>query len=214
MAKNYIKLDGTTANKFQIEAAANGVQLKNTAGELEVLDGSGAASAVAVSSAKLVGTGATTTLKGSDLATVAYDFTLPVDPGVSGQVLSTDGLGNTSWINSASGATVIVDSTSFTFSALSTIPMFTLPSGAEVTNIRLIVDEAFDGTASVSVGTSAAPSSYMGSGDSNLSTALTAWGVEPILPPVGADTALEISYAAGGATAGAARVLVTYTIAA
>lgn len=46
------------------------------------------------------------TLKSSNSTSAAYTITLPVDDGTSGQVLSTDGAGVTSWVTASSGITV------------------------------------------------------------------------------------------------------------
>lgn len=44
-----------------------------------------------------------TTIQSSPSASAAWTLTLPVDDGLVGQVLTTDGLGNTSWTNAANG---------------------------------------------------------------------------------------------------------------
>src|SRR5208337_5459532 len=47
-----------------------------------------------------------TTLESSNSATAAWTLTLPVNAGISGYVLQTDGSGVTSWVAQASGLTI------------------------------------------------------------------------------------------------------------
>lgn len=211
--KNYDKLDGTTVNKFQLEAAANGAQLKNTSGAVGVDVRNGADSAfgnVAVAEVKLTGSTYVTSLKSSASQSASYTITMPTTAGSPNQILSTDGSGVTSWVNAASGATDVTDTTSFAFGSGSTVTMFTLPANSVIECITVVVDTAFDTAASASIGVSGNASKYMGAGDMNLQVA-AGWSVYPNILPVGTTEALEIAYSAAGATAGAARVIVNYS---
>lgn len=225
--KNFNKLDGTTTSKFQIEAAAGGVNLKNTSGNLVVRNGADSSDAT-ITSSEFLASGNVALVLNSDSTgsgadwkisvarpttgqTADWVFTLPPNAGSPQQVLQTDGSGVTTWVDAASGATDITDTTSFAFGSASTISMFTLPANAIVLSVGVIIDTAFDGTASMSIGISGNASKYVGSGDVALGIA-AGWWIYPNLPADGSSEALEISYSAGGATAGAARVVVNYSI--
>ena len=228
--KNFIKVDGTQTNAFQLEAAANGVVLVNSSGALEVKNYLGVDTTVTGS--QFLASGNTGLVINSDAAgsgadwkislarpasgmTADWTMTLPVSAGTPGFVLQTDGSGNTSWVASTAGATDITVSTALAFGSTGTVSMFTLPANAVISQISCIVDTAFDGTGptpSMSVGITGNLSKYMGSGDVNLMEA-AGWQVWPNIPPDASTEALEITFTAGGgATTGAARVLVYYSI--
>lgn len=224
---NYDKLDGTVQSKFQLAAAAGGVVLKDTAGNLVIRTTGDAAYANATALA-FKATGDAGLVLNSDAAgsgsdwsltiarpatgmTAAWTLTLPPNAGSPNQVLQTDGSGNTTWVDAASGATDVTDTTSFAFGDGATISMFTLPANAIILSMVVIVDTAFDGTPSASIGIAGNTSKYMGAGDMNLGIA-AGWWVEPNLPADASSEALQISYSAGGATTGAARVIVNYSI--
>lgn len=136
-------------------------------------------------------------------------LTLPVGPGSTGQVLSTDGTGVTSWISVATEASWTAETTSFTFGSGSTVSMFTLPSNAVIDNVKLIVDTVFDGTPTATVGLTGDTARYMGAG-MNWLDELAVFETTPGILANSSTEALEIAFSPGGATAGAARVVVTY----
>lgn len=147
--------------------------------------------------------------------TAAYNFIFPATVGSPGQVLTTDGVtGATSWTTAASTASNLnSDTTDLAFGSSSTVAMFTLPANAIIAWIDTIPDTPFDGTANFTVGTSGSPSKYVGTGDTNLQLATTAvQQVHPGLAADGSSEALIITYSAGGATVGAARVIVYYSV--
>lgn len=226
---NFDRLNGTTASKFQLEAAAAGVQLKNLSGNLNVRNAADLADAT-VTAAEFLASGDTGLVINSNSAgsgadwkisvarptsgmTADWTLTLPTSAGSPNQVLQTNGSGATTWVDAASGATDITDTTSFAFGSASTISMFTLPANAIILSMAVIVDTAFDGTPTASIGIAGNASKYMGAGDMNLGIA-AGWNVWPNLPSVGTTEALEIAYSAGSSTVGAARVIVNYSIAA
>lgn len=139
-------------------------------------------------------------------------LTLPADDGTAGQVLGTDGSGVLSWVSAASTETSIkTDVTSINFGSSGTISAFTLPANAVVERCSVIVDTAFDGTPSISVGVSSAASKYFGSG----SVLLAAAGrYDEVYEGTvsGTSEAVEIYFSAGSASVGAARVIVSYSI--
>jgi hypothetical protein len=143
--------------------------------------------------------------------TASYTLTLPVDDGTPNQVLSTDGAGVLSWASSASTASSAkVDSTSLAFGSTSPVTMFTTGASDIINEVRIIVDTAFNGTPTVSVGISGTTSKYMASTQNDLTaTATTTFAVHPGLTAQGAE-AIIATYAAGGASAGAARIEVEY----
>ena len=223
----FIKSDGTQTSKFQLAAAAGGVVLKNNSGNLSARNAADNADAT-VTGSQFLASGNSGLVINSDSAGSGADwkFTLsrptsgmtadtawvvPIDDGTNGFVLSTDGAGNLSWIASASGATDITDVTSLAFGDGASVSCFTLPANAIIMTITCVVDTAFDGTPSASVGIGANNSKYMGSGDLLLTQA-AGWSVDPNIAPVGSTEAISIYYSAGSATVGSARFLITYSI--
>jgi hypothetical protein len=219
------KLIGTQAGQFIL--GLTGVRLKNLTGNLVVRNNADTADAD-VTANEFKASGNTGLVINSDSAgtgadwkisvarpatgmTADWTLTLPATAGSPTQVLQTDGAGNTVWVDSASGATDITDTTSFAFGSGATVAMFTLPANAVILTTSVIVDTAFDGTPTLSVGISGNASKYVGSGDSLLSLA-DRFDVLNQNAAVGTSEALQISYSAGGSTVGAGRVLVSYSI--
>jgi hypothetical protein len=219
------KLIGTQAGQFIL--GLTGVRLKNSSGNLVVRNNADSADAD-VTANEFKASGNTGLVINSDSAgtgadwkislarpttgmTADWTLTLPATAGSPTQVLQTDGSGNTVWVDSASGATDITDTTSFAFGSGSTVSMFTLPANAVILTTSVIVDTAFDGTPTLSVGIAGNASKYVGSGDSLLSLT-DRFDVLNQNPAVGTTEALQIAYSAGGATVGAGRVLVSYSI--
>lgn len=225
---NFLKLDGTQAGKFQLNATGTGVVLKNNAGNLEARNAADNADAT-ITGSEFLASGDIGLVINSDAAGAAGDWsisvarpntgmtanwtlTLPTTAGSPNQVLQTDGSGNTTWVDTASGATDITDTTNLAFGSSATTTMFTLPANAVILSVICVVDTAFDGTPSASVGIVGNTSKYMGSGDLNLNTA-AGWAVNPNIAPDASSESLIITYSAGGATTGAARFLVNYSVA-
>jgi hypothetical protein len=208
----WFKITGTQVGKFIL--GLTGVTLKNNSGNLQVRNNADNAFASAeAQSVKVTDntSGFGVTLQSSPSAAASYSLTLPVDDGSPSQVLATDGSGVLSWVSAASTADHWkVDTTSFEFGSGATISMFTLPANAVVDRVSVIVDAAFDGTPSMSVGVVGGSASlYVASSDVLLSVA-DRYDIPYQGTATGPTQALEINYSAGGATVGAARVLVTY----
>jgi hypothetical protein len=208
------KLIGTQTGRWVL--GLTGVSIKNNAGVLDVRNN--ADSAYADVKAQSVTVFNNTAGFGNKIQTGAtqaadYTYTLPLDDGTAGQVLETDGTGVLSWVSAGSTAQCwTVDSTDFAFGSSSPITMFTLPANAVIDKVSIIVDTAFDGTPTLSVGVNGGSASkYAGSGDSLLTVA-DRYDIPNQIAPVGVTEDLEITYAAGGATVGAGRVLVTYAV--
>ena len=209
---NFLKLDGTQSTKFQVGAAAGGVQLKNDSGNLDIRNGTDSAWATAnVGEILLHGTTYNVGLLPSSSATATYNLTMPVSAGSAGQVLQTDGTGVLSWVNSVSGATDVTLSVPLAFGSAGTVSIGTLPANAVILTVQFVVDTAWDSTPSMSVGIVGNLSKYMGSGDVNLNVA-AGWEVSPNLPADTSSEALEITYAAASSTVGSGRLLVSYCV--
>lgn len=208
------KLIGTQTGKFIL--GLTGVSLKNNAGALDVKNN--ADSAYAPVKAENVTVFNNTAGFGNTIQTGAtqaadYVYTLPLDDGSASQVLSTDGAGVLSWVSAGSTAALwSCDTTSIAFGSAATVTMFTLPANAVIDRVSVIVDTIFDGTPTLSVGVNGGSASkYVGSGD-NLLTVADRYDVPNQQDAVGSTEDLEIYYAAGGATVGSGRVLVTYCV--
>lgn len=215
---------GTTLAFFRI--GITGPRLKNDSGDLAVRNSADSADAeitasrVNVSGNDLIinsdaaGSGADwayTIARPASGMTAAVALTLPIDNGSPSQVLATDGDGNLSWESAGSTASSIkLKSTAIAFGASSPVTMFTTGAGDIIETIDVVIDTPFDGTPTLSVGISGTASKYFAATQLDLSaTAATTFTVHPGLGAQGAE-ALIATYSAGGATAGAARVIVHY----
>lgn len=234
-------LFGTVKSYFRI--GLTGPRLKNNGGALNVRNaGDSADAAITAGAATLSGaltatvanlTGETVTINsdaagaGADWAyaltrptsgmTAAVTLTLPVDDGTNGQVLQTNGTGTLSWASAGSTADLDhYETTSLAFGSGATVSMFTLPAGAVISHIEIVIDTAFDGTGptpSMSVGINGGSASkYVAATEVDLTmAAATVFDISPGLPAPGGTEALEIAFTAGGgASAGAARAIVHY----
>lgn len=225
MAGLFSDLWGTTKGFFKVGGTA-GVRLKNNAGDLlvrntgDTADAAVTASKVNVSgdavdiNSDAAGSGADwkyTVQRPASGMTAAVTLTLPVDDGTPGQVLGTDGVGVLKWVSAADTALALkLDSTPLAFGSVSPVAMFSTGAGDIIEYLVVIVDTAFDGTPTASVGISGATSKYLSTTDIDLKAAAgTVFVVHPGLVAQGAE-ALIITYAAGASTVGAARVIVHY----
>lgn len=105
-----------------------------------------------------------------------------------------------------------VDTTSLAFGSSSPITMFTLPANAVVTKVEIIVDTAFNGTApSVSIGVSGTTSKYFPATAVDLKTT-GGYEYHPGLVADGTTNAIIATYSADSSSAGAARMLVYYSV--
>jgi hypothetical protein len=230
---NFERINGVQNTTFRLAAtspAASSVVLVNNSGGLTVQDATTASSAVTASQFNATSNTGLVINSGAAESGASWKFTLsrpaagmtadtpwvvPVNNGSPGNVLMTDGAGNLSWANSAAGATDVTHSTALAFNSTTPVMMFTLPANAVILEVEIVVDTAFDGsgpTPSVSIGIGGNLSKYMGSNDSDLTTA-AGWAVFPNLPPDGSSEALQATFTAGGgATVGSARILVSYCI--
>jgi hypothetical protein len=215
-------LIATSKGFFKI--GLSGVRLKNSAGNLLVRNTGDSADAE-ITASKLNNSGdvivinSDATASGADWAITlqrptsgmgaAYTLTLPVDDGTPNQILATDGAGVLSWASAGSTASSDkIDTTSLAFGTASPLSLFSTGAADIITKIQVIVDTAFNGTPTMSVGISGNTSKYSSTSDVDLNTA-GIYEINPGLVAGGAE-ALIATYAAGGASAGAARILVNY----
>lgn len=217
-------LIGTTGSFFKLGLA--GVRLKNSSGNLLVRNSGDTADAEITASKANVsgdvidinsdaaGSGADwkyTLQRPSSGMTAAVVLTMPVDDGTPNQVLATDGSGVLSWVSAAStSAADKCDTTALAFNSSGTVAMFSTGASDIIDKIQVIVDTAFDGTSpSMSVGISGTVSKYMASTQVDLTT-VGVYEVNPGKSAQGAEALITTFTAGGGATVGAARVLVYY----
>lgn len=218
---------GTTAAAFRV--GVSGLNLKSLTGKLRVRNTADSADAPLVASLlassgdslelneDATGSGADRKYTLSRPATgMTGDVTLvfPANTGTSNQVLSTDGSGNLFFQTVASGNDkVVTDTTSLVFGSTSPLTMFNLPANAVVKTVTVIIDTPFNGAPSLSIGITGTTAKYMPATSVDLTAAAkTSFESHPDEIPVGSVEALIATYSAGGATAGAARILVDYVI--
>jgi hypothetical protein len=223
-------LFGTLNSYFKIGLA--GVRLKNSSGNLLVRNNGDSADAeITASKANISGDSIVVnsdaagsgndwllTLQRNAAQTAALTVVTPPAKGTDGHVLrqksgTAGGVLELELV--AAGSTTqcdTVDTTSLAFGDSSPVAMFSMPADAVVDFVDLIVDTAFNGTApTASIGVSGTTSKYMASTQNDLKTA-GVYRVHPGLPANGSSESLIVTYAADSSSAGAARVLVHYSV--
>lgn len=210
----WIKTIGTQTGRFVLGLL--GVSIKNNSGVLDVKNNADTAYASAkMQSVTLFNNSAGfgNTIQTGATQAADFTYTLPLDDGTPAQVLATDGSGVLSWVSAGSTSQCLTaDTTSFAFGSASTIVAFTLPINAIVDRTTIIIDTAFDGTPTLSVGTNGGSASeWAGSGDSLL-TVGDRYDVPSQVVASGSTKGIELYYSAGGASTGAGRVIVYYCI--
>lgn len=187
MSNRFMDLVGTLGEKLQLGISSTAVAIKHVSGVLRVRNKADNADAALVAS-KLsasgndielnedaAGAGADwlyTLRRPSSGMTAAVVLTLPPDDGSPSQVLQTDGNGVLTWLTVAAGTDkAVVDTTALAFGTSSPLTLFTLPANAAVLRVAIIVDTAFDGTPTVSIGIAGTTSKYMSSTQVDLTQA-------------------------------------------
>lgn len=223
----FLDLRGTLSTIFRL--GLNGLQLKSTGGKIRARNADDTddvplvGSSIQASGDSLTlnegaaesGADWTMTISRPDAGmTQNLTFKMPPSYGTAGFALVTDGAGNLSFASSAAATNLeATDTTDLEFDSIGTVSMFQLPANAVVRKVAIVIDEPFDGAPSVSVGVSGELSRYMGSTQVDLKAAAgTTFEVDPATAAVGTPQDLIATYSAGGATAGAARILVSYVI--
>jgi hypothetical protein len=226
-----LDLIGTSVTKFQIGLL--GPFLKNNSGAVDVRNAADSAW-VLLRALNIAVTGDSLTLNeqatssgaswkftlSRPSAGMTHDLTVIMpsgDPSV-GQALTVASFASNiitlQWSAAAStSALVAVDTTNLAFGTSSPLTMYTAPANAIHTEFEVIIDTPFNGTPSLSIGITGTTSKYMGTGQVDLTAAAgISFGVQPNLAAPGSTENIIATYSAGGATAGAARILGFYCI--
>jgi hypothetical protein len=105
-----------------------------------------------------------------------------------------------------------VDTTSIAFGTASPLTLFTTPASAIIHKVQVVIDTPFSGgTPTLTIGIAGTTSKYMGSGQNVLTgTAKDVYESNP--GESAASESLIATYAAGGASTGAGRILVYYSV--
>lgn len=215
--------DLVATSSAYLKVSLAGVRLKNNAGNLEIRDTGDTADAeittskVNISGEEIVlnsdaaGSGADwlmTVKRAVTGMTENLTWTLPDNKGTAGQVLKTDGSGVLDWASAAGTASSLkLNSTGLAFGTVSPVSMFSTGAGDIISAIEVVVDTAFDGSPSLSVGIAGTTSKYLSTTEVDLTTtATTVFKAHAGLDAQGIES-LIATYAAGGATLGAARII-------
>ena len=229
MSNGFRDLLGTSLTKFQVGLGAAGLAIKVASGKFRARNVADSADAPLVGSI-IAASGDSIQINedainsGADWAyninrpasgmTAAQSLTLPPDAGTNGFALITNGAGIASWQSVAGGADKgVTDTTAIAFGSTSPVSNFTLPANAVLLEVKVVIDTPFTGGtgASLSVGIAGTTAKYMGSGSVDLTAAAkTPFSADPSEIPVASAESIITTYTAGGATAGAARILITY----
>ena len=216
MASLGIALDllGTSEETFFVGGAV-GVQITNASGSLEVRNMANSAyedlhaQNLKAAADLVLGYGGTYTTSLASAATASWTLTFPVTAGTTGQVLATDGAGNTYWVTTLSGAAFLQavshtintgDGASFSF--------LSLPAGGEIDRVEVIVDTVFNDVPTLSIGDAANHSKYMATTQNSLTYNTMAWQTNPSYPPA-ADTIVGY-FSTAASSAGVARAQLWY----
>lgn len=229
MPGRFLDILGTTYSKIQLgidsaalnlKAASNKVRARNKA---DSADAPLVGSVIAASGDFLelnedaAGSGADykmTLARPAAGMVAARTITLPGEAPIAGFAVITDASGNWSYgVVAAGNDKIVTDTTSIAFGSTSPTVMFTLPANAVISDVAVVVDTPFNGAPSLSVGITGTLSKYLASTQVDLTqAATTAFEVQPGLASVGTTEAIIFTYSAGGASAGAGRILVSYSI--
>lgn len=236
MAGGFRDIIGTSFASFRLGLGATSLAIKNASSKIRARNAADSAdvplvgSVIAASGDQMqlnedaAGSGADwlmTLNRPATGMTHALNLTLPSgDPAVGQAVTVASFAGDNiafQYTTIAAGTDkTVVDTTAIAFGAASPISMFTLPANAIITEVRVIVTTAFNGTPSLSIGITGTLSKYMSATANDLNatnvTVPASYFAHPELDSVGTTEALIATYAAGGATVGAGRILVSYVI--
>lgn len=224
-------LIGTTLAKFQL--GVGGINVKSVSNKLRARNAADSADAPVVGSVigssgndielneSAAGSGADWKFiirRPSTGMSEARTVVLPSGNPAVGQVMQVasyaSGVVTLDYLTVAAGNDkTVVDTTTLAFGTTSPLSMFTLPANAVVMLVKVIIDTPFNNTPSLSVGVSGTTSKYLGTSDVDLTAAAgTVFEIAPGLPAGGSTEALIATYSVGGASVGAARILVEYVI--
>ena len=152
------------------------------------------------------------------LQTAALTLQMPPSKGTDGFVLrqkASTASGVLELELAAAGSTsqcMAVDTTSLAFGTTSPLALFSTPASAVIHKVEVVIDTAFNGTPTLTIGITGTTSKYMASAQNLLTRpAGDAYEVNPKLPATAGES-LIATYSAGGATIGAGRILVYYSV--
>jgi hypothetical protein len=231
MANNFTDLIGTVKNKWRI--GLTGLLLSVVSGKLRVRNPGDSADGQLVAS--LLSASGDAIELNEDATSAGADWKFTIQRPVSGMgenrtVIFPTGLpiaGDALVVQSVAGGVIqlghqtlaagndkpIQDTTSIVFGQSATTAMFTLPANALIKEVEIIIDTSFNGTPTLAVGIAGNTGKYVSATDLDLTQPIeTGFALTPNKQAVGTTEAIIGSYSAGGATAGAARVIVTYVI--
>lgn len=212
---------GTTASYFKL--GLSGVRLKNSSGNLAVRN-SGDSADAQITASQLNNTGSDVLIGSAHILTMsqnasqsaALQVIWPAAKATDGQVMAqkastASGVLEFELVSAASTAACDkCDTTSLAFNSSGTVNMFSTGAADIIDRVEVIVDTAFDGTTpSMSVGISGTVSKYMASSQVDLTT-VGVYEVHPGKTAQGVEALVATFTAGGGASAGAARVLVYF----
>ena len=229
MAGRFLDLLGTSYGKLQVGIDAAALNLKAVAGKFRARNKADSADVPVVGSViaasgdflelneDAVGAAADwkyTLARPAAGMTANRTIVLPPDAGTPGFAVVTDGAGNWSYVAVAAGNDkIITDTTTLAFGSVSPLAMFNLPATAVIDEVKVVIDTPFNGTPSLSIGIAGTVSKYLSATQVDLTQAAgTSCEVDPALASAAGIEAMIATYAAGGATAGSARLLVSYSI--
>jgi hypothetical protein len=224
-------LIGTTRSFFRIGFA--GPRLKGNGGALDVRN-AGDTAHVDLTAAVLKATGDSIEINadaadtGTDrkltiarnaAASAGLTLVAPPAKGTDGYVLrqkagTAAGVLELELVAPAAGdsGTLIVETTALAFGSSSPLALFDLPATGVIDRITIVIDTAFNGSPSLSIGISGQASKYAAATDIDLTQpAGTVIVLHPGLAAPGTVESLIATYAAGGASAGAARIVAYFT---
>lgn len=231
MAGRFLDLLGTAFTKLQI--GIGGPQVKNASGVIQIRNAADAAYAQISAAlfatygndfelnAGAAGSGADwkmTFKRPSTGMTHALNITWPSGDPAVGQALTVATFSGDNitlqWTTIASGTEkLIVDTTSLAFGTSSPLAMYTAPASAVHTMFQVIIDTAFNGTPTMSIGITGTTSKYVSTGQIDLTAAAgTIFEICPAVAAPGGTENIIATYSAGSASAGAARILGYYAI--
>ena len=187
-------------------------KLENVSGILTSRTNAGADAPIAASQAQLKGATFKTSLVAATSGQAGdLTFRFPAVDGATNQALVTDAAGNLSFATVASGTnSVKAEDQVIAFNQGATTNIVVLPAGATIISVNVEVETAFNGAPSLSVGITGNLSKYLGSTDVDLAT-LGLYDVAPAVEEAGSVTPI-VTYAAGAATVGSARVTVCWAL--
>lgn len=227
----FLDLLGTVFSKFQI--GIGGPNLKNNSGTLEIRNTADTAYAMVAAllfktygndfelNSGAAGAGADWKFILRRPSTgMTHDITVvfpATDPAVNQALTVASFAANVitlQWTTVAAGTDKSVyDTTALAFGTASPVSLFSLPANAVYLSSKIIIDTPFNGTPSLSIGISGNTAKYLAATQVDLTAAAgTVFDITPGLAASASIEALIATYAAGGATAGAGRILVAYVI--